>query len=157
MYVYLPISIYVRIPSHINICPYTFPYQYMYVYLPISIYVRIPSHINICTYTFPYQYMSVYLPISIYVRIPSHINICPYTFPYQYMSVYLPISIYVRIPSHIQTLLSLLQVARREPEGDHATDLTSFSCPSNVVESSNSVDGTLHTDRPSSYFDTLQL
>ena len=44
----------------------------------------------------------------------------------------------VIIPSHIQTLLSLPQVAIKDPDGDHATDFTSFSCPSRVALHSNS-------------------
>jgi hypothetical protein len=40
--------------------------------------------------------------------------------------------------SQIQTLLSLLQVANKDPEQSHATAFTSFSCPSNVAIQSNS-------------------
>ena len=42
------------------------------------------------------------------------------------------------VPSHIQTLLSRLQVARRDPPRDQLTPFTSFSCPSSVAEHSNS-------------------
>ena len=39
----------------------------------------------------------------------------------------------ILVPSHTQTLLSLPQVARNEPDCDHATDFTSFSCPSKTL------------------------
>ena len=35
--------------------------------------------------------------------------------------------------SHIHTLLSLLQVANKDPHFDHEAHFTSFSCPSNVL------------------------
>ena len=47
------------------------------------------------------------------------------------------------LPSQIQTLLSLPQVAISDPEGDHATDFTSFSCPSSVALLSNSANDKL--------------
>ena len=47
------------------------------------------------------------------------------------------------LPSQIQTLLSLPQVAISDPEGDHTTDFTSFSCPSSVALLSNSANDKL--------------
>ena len=40
--------------------------------------------------------------------------------------------------SQIHTLLSRPHVARSEPDGDHAHDLTSFSCPSTTATHSHS-------------------
>jgi len=50
------------------------------------------------------------------------------------------------LPSKIQTLLSRLHVARYAPLVDHATLLTSFSCPSNVAIHSKSADLLLQID-----------
>lgn len=51
---------------------------------------------------------------------------------------YSPSTAQQRSPSHTQTLLSLLQVARKDPDRSHATLLTSFSWPSSCDMQLNS-------------------